>query len=112
MHEQKIECTEEELCRKFTNLWPVFNRLWPKYRPEPITSHQRFLDDILSNDNITHPSICELLRILISISPSTGSLEISFRNQLTRKLRETLYWLCQFKGNEVDYKKAIEILEK
>ena len=26
MHEQKTDCTEEELCNKFTNLWQVFNQ--------------------------------------------------------------------------------------
>ena len=25
MQKQKIDCTEEELCKEFTNLWPVFN---------------------------------------------------------------------------------------
>ena len=26
MHEQKTDCTEEQLCNKFTNLWQVFNQ--------------------------------------------------------------------------------------
>ena len=62
MHKKKIDCTEEELCKEFMNLWPVFNRLWPEYPHEPKTSHLRLLDHILSNYSITHPSICELFR--------------------------------------------------
>ena len=27
MHKHKIDCTEEDLCKEFTNLWPVFNQL-------------------------------------------------------------------------------------
>ena len=78
MYKQQIDCTEEELCEEFKNLWPLFNRFWPEYQHETRTSQQRFLGHILSIYNITHVGISKLLRILISVAPSTGSLERSF----------------------------------
>ena len=71
----------------------VFTPLWPEYWDQPKTSHQRLLDHILLNYSITHPSICEFIRIFVSVAPSTGSLKKSFsklsrlghkdRNQMT-----------------------------
>ena len=121
MYKQQIDCTEEELCKEFKNLWPVFNRFWPEYQHETRTSQQRFLGHILSIYNITHLGISKLLHILISVAPSTGSLERSFsklsnicykeRIQLTTKHLNKLYLLCQFKGSEMDCDRAIKILE-
>ena len=90
MYKQQIDCTEEELCKEFKNLWPVFNRFWPEYQHETRTSQQRFLGHILSIYNITHLGISKLLHILNFFK---------------------LYLLCQFKGSEMDCDRAIKILE-
>ena len=63
-----------------------------------------------------------MVRNGLIVAPDTGLLERSFRklsknchndrNRFTSKHPQTFYSLCQFKGNEVDYEKAIKILEK
>ena len=101
---ENTDCTEDELYKEFSNFWPVFDQLWPEYWYEPKTSHQRFLDHILSNYSTTHSNISELLCILIAVASSTGSIERSLNNSrnICHKHRNQLTTKNLFKWNEVD----------
>ena len=84
----------EKLVQEFSNLWPVFNRILPQY-------------------TIAHPNICDLVRILLAVAPSTGPLERSYsklakicykdRNQLLSANMEILYLLSTLKEPNIDY---------
>ena len=65
MHKQKTNCT-------------VINWIWPEYWHEPKNKSPNIIWSYSSNYGITHSCICELLHILISVAPSTGSLKRSF----------------------------------
>ena len=121
-HRRKLNCTEDEIVKEFSNIWPVFNRIWPQYSEDVKGRHINFFTYIISHHSITHPNICELIRILMSVCPSTGPLERSYsklakicykdRNQLSSKNLETLYLLSLLKEYNIDYDKAIKLLEK
>ena len=120
-HKRKLNCSEKEITHQFQNLWPIFNKVWPQY-PECIKDQDiNFLNHILSNYTISHPDVCDLLRILITIASSTSPLEQFFRklskicfknkNNLLTKNLETLYLLAANNYPKIDYVKTIEILE-
>ena len=118
---RKLNCSEKEITHQFQNLWPIFNKVWPQYQECIKDQHINFLNHILSNYTITHPDVCDLLRILITIAPSTSPLEQSFSklskicfkdtNILLTKNLETLYLLAANSYPKIDYVKTIEILE-
>ena len=120
-HKRKLNCSEKEITHQFQNLWPIFNKVWPQYQECIKDQHINFLNHILSNYTITHPDVCDLLRILITIAPSTSPLEQSFSklskicfkdtNILLTKNLETLYLLAANSYPKIDYVKTIEILE-
>ena len=121
LHKRKLNCSEKEITHQFQNLWPIFNKVWPQYQECIKDQHINFLNHILSNYTITHPDVCDLLRILITIAPSTSPLEQSFsklskicfkdRNNLLTKNQEILYLLAAKNYPKIDYVKTIEILE-
>ena len=121
LHNRKLNCSEKEITHQFQNLWPIFNKVWPQYQECIKDQHINFLNHILSNYTITHPDVCDLLRILITIAPSTSPLEQSFSklskicfkdtNILLTKNLETLYLLAANSYPKIDYVKTIEILE-
>ena len=63
-----------------------------------------------------------MLRILLAVAPTTGPLERSYcksakicykdKNQLSGNSLEILYLLSALKKPQIDYTKAINILEK
>ena len=119
---KKINASEDELTKQFRNIWPIFNQTWPKYREQKKTSHIDFFEHILSNHTITHPDLCEMVKILLAVAPSTGPLERSYsklakicykdRNKILSKNLEILYLLSALNFPKIDYDKAISILEK
>ena len=118
---KKLTASEEEMVKQFRNIWPIFNRLWPKYREDKKFGSNKFFQHIIENHTITHPDVMELLKILLAVAPSTGPLERSYsklakicykdRNQIAAKNLETLYLLSSLKDPNIDYSKAITILE-
>ena len=121
LHERKLNCSEKEITHQFQNLWPIFNKVQPQYQECIKDQHINFLNHILSNYTITHPDVCDLLRILLAIAPSTSPLEQSFsklskicfkyRNNLLTKNLKTLHPLAANNYPKNDYVKTIEILE-
>ena len=117
LHKRKLNCSEKEKTHQFQNLWPIFNKVQPQYQECIKDQHINFLNHILSNYTITHPDVCDLLRILITIAPSTSPLEQSFsklskicfkdRNNLLTKNLETLYLLAASNYPKIDYVKTI-----
>ena len=71
----------------------------------------------MSSYTITHPDVCNLLRILITTASSTSLLEQSFSklSKISFKDRnnflETLYFLAANNYSKIDYVKTVEILE-
>ena len=121
LQKRKLNCSEKKITHQFQNVWPIFNKVWLQYRECIKDQHINFVNHILSNYTITHPDVCDLMMILITIAPSTRPLEQSFsklckicfkdRNNLLIKNLETLYLLAANNYPKIDYVKTIEILE-
>ena len=118
----KIDATVEKVEKEFRDIWPICNRLWPKFCKDKANGNRKFWQTIISNYTITYPNLTTLVRILFAIAPSTGPLERSYsklaklcykdRNRLTNEHLEILYLLSLLKDEPVDYDEAIKILEK
>ena len=78
---------------------------------------------ILSNYEIQYPNLCELIVILLAISPSTGPLERSYsklakicykdRNRISDVNLETLYLLAVLQIDKEDFFPQVrKLLEK
>ena len=121
LQKRKLNCSEKKITHQFQNVWPIFNKVWLQYRECIKDQHINFVNHILSNYTITHPDVCDLMMILITIAPSTRPLEQSFsklckicfkdRNNLLIKNLETLYLLAANNYPKIDYVKTIETLE-
>ena len=51
--------------------------MWPQYRGLE-DNNVKFLHHLISNHNITHPDVTELIKILLSVAPSTSPLDHSY----------------------------------
>ena len=69
---KKFGCSKEELIREFKNLYPVCNKLWPKYSHNKKTGNHDFWMNICSLYTIPHPNICKLVRILFTSAGILG----------------------------------------
>ena len=81
----KINCSYECLKSEFRSLWPVFNRMWPKYA-STAPQHSRLmrcLKYVVSNYTITQSNLCEMILLLLAISPGKGPLERSYSKVCT-----------------------------
>ena len=108
---------------EFKNFWPIMNRIWPQYRDneDKQTIHIKFLNH-LSNHTITHPNVLELIKILLSVAPSTTPLERSYsklskicqkdRNKMSSKNMESMYILSALKNPQINYKDVLRYLKK
>ena len=74
----KIDCTQEQTIKEFRSILPVINQVWVQFENEKKGALKWFLIFILDNYMIQCPSICELISIMLSISPATGPLERSY----------------------------------
>ena len=109
----KLKCTEEVIVKDFKSVWPQFNRIWPKFRDDKKNGCRNFYFHILSNYEIQYPNLCELIVILLAISPSTGPLERSYsklakicykdRNRISDVNLETLYLLAVLQIDKEDF---------
>ena len=116
-HKRELECSRKELVPQFRNLWPVFNKIWLKYHDHKKTRHMQFVGHVLSQCSITHPHLCDLVRILLAVAPSTRPLERSYsklaklclkdQNQLSSKNIKVLYILAALTNPEIDYNESI-----
>ena len=117
----KIDATIEIVEKEFRAIWPICNKLWPKFFKDKINGNKQLWQSIISNHKITYPNLTELVKILFSIAPLTGPLERSYsklakicykdRNRLTSEHLETLYLLSLLKDEKVDYDKATKYME-
>ena len=73
----KIKCDQEILVKEFCNIWPTINQLWPQYIDKKDANLQ-LLTHIFNNYIIIHPNMCVLIKVLLTVSPSTRPLERSF----------------------------------
>ena len=76
----KLECSEETLVGEFNSLWSSVTKKWIYFKttkPES-TRMKRFWTEIISQYAIDYPNICDLLLLLLSVSPGTGPVERSF----------------------------------
>ena len=120
-HLRKISCKEEEIIKEFNNLWPTINRVWPQYRGlEDISV--KILPHFISNHAITHPNVIELIKILLSVAPSTSPMKRSYRklSKICYKDRnaskvptmEVLYILSEINHLDIDFDATLAHPEK
>ena len=107
---KKIEFTEAEILRELPNMWPIFNRAWPKYRNDKKSCHIKLFDHISSHYTITREHLCQMLRILLAVAPLTELLEHKDRNQLSANSLETLYLLSTLKNHKLTAHKPLILL--
>ena len=111
----KIDCDEEVIIKEFENSWPILSRNWPKFRNDGKLANLNMIQHVLENYLISHPNLCELLQLILSVSSPTGPLERSFsklakicykdRNQLKSENIKTLYLLSALKEPmQTDYR--------
>ena len=78
----KLKCSESELLAEFNSIWPTINKSWMQFKsslPKP-TVLKRFWIHIISEHAVVYPNLCDLLVLLLSISPGTGPVERSYAN--------------------------------
>ena len=76
---------------------------------------------IVSQYTISHPFLCEMIKILLASASTTGPLERSYsklakicykdRNKVLVKNLETLYLLSSLKSFEFDYDETVAQME-
>ena len=71
-YEPKIDCTQEQIVKGFRSIWPVTDRVWVQFKNEKKGALKRFLIFILHDHMIQYPNICELIAMMLSVSPATG----------------------------------------
>ena len=121
LHKQQLNCSEKEIIHEFKNLWPIFQHgVWPQYRESVKDRHIKFTEHVLSHHTITHPHVCDLLRMFdvcgclrIAIAPNTSPLEQSFSNLSKICYKDKNLFLSKsLETPNTDYQKVIDILEK
>ena len=110
----KIECSESELITEFKSLWPVITKFWLQFKStKPVANRiKRFWMKMIGEYAIEYPNICQLVILLLSISPGTGPVERSFsqlakicykdRNSMKPDTMENVYLLAAMRINEDD----------
>ena len=119
---KKIDCTPENLVSEMRSLWPACNKIWPEFCGNKKSGNLEFWQKMLSLYFVTHPNICNLVKILKSISPGTGPLERSYsklaklcykdRNKLLSENIEVQYLISQLNNFSFDYEAARLLMEK
>ena len=118
---KKIDCTTDELLKEMRNIWPACNKVWLKFRDDKKDGNYKFWQHMCSLYTVSHPNVCSLLNIILTISPNTGPLERSYsklaklcykdRNKLTTEHMEVQYLLSQLNDYSFDYNAARLIME-
>ena len=110
----KLNCTEDELVSEFKSIWPIITKKWLNFKDsKPVTDRiKRFWQEIVEENAIDYPNLCDLVLLLLSISPGTGPIERSFsklakicykdRNSLSASTLESLYLLSAMAITEDD----------
>ena len=125
-YKPKLDCSVDQFMTELQAIWPVFNRTWGRFKNLKVDALYTFYCHIIDNHYINYPNVCELLLILMSISPNTSPLERSYsklskicykdRNRLGQSNLEALYLLAVHKISEEHKQKlfetARELLEK
>ena len=105
LYPAKLQCTEEELVSEFKSMWPIITKSWLKFKEtKPVANRiKRFWIQMVEDNAVDYPNICDLVLLLLSISPGTGPVERSFsqlakicykdRNLLSPETLESLYLL-------------------
>ena len=123
----KLTCSESDLVAEMNSLWPTITKSWLKYKDsKPESSRiRRFWTDIISEHAIDYPNLCDMVMLLLAISPGTGPVERSFsklakicykdRGNMNPSTMEILYLLSSMSIKEDDedfLKKVREGLQK
>ena len=123
----KLKCNENELLAEFNSLWPTLTKSWLKFKDSkpPSTTIKRFWMHIISEHAIEYPNLCDLVLLLLAVSPGTGPVERSFsklakicykdRGSMKAGTLENLYLLSTFgiKENDEDlFEKIKHFLQK
>ena len=110
----KITCSESDLVAEMNSLWPTITKSWLKYKDsKPVSSRiRRFWTDIISEHAIDYPNLCDMVMLLLAISPGTGPVERSFsklakicykdRGNMNPSTMENLYLLSSMNIKEDD----------
>ena len=124
----KLNCSEEELVSEFNSIWPIVNKAWLQVKTSSSSKKDETIKDfwiqILNNHAIEYPNLCNLILLLLSISPGTGPLERSFsklakicykdRNSIKADTLEALYLLSSLdiKGNDDELLDKLRVMLK
>lgn len=110
----KLDCTESELITEFNSIWSTINKSWLQFKSTTpkATVTKRFWIHIISEHAVVYPNLCELIALILAISPGTGPVERSFsrlakicykdRGNIGSETLEVLYLLAnmQVKGDD------------
>ena len=117
---RKISCTLDRLISQFNNLWPIMYILWPEFRDKN-NNNLNFWQTIVSQYTISHPFLCEIIKIPLLHASTTEPSERSFnklvkmcyedRNKVLVKNLESLYLLRSLKSYKFDYNPAAMKME-
>lgn len=117
----KLDCTEDELVGEFNSMWSTTTKSWLKFKDSKPSSTRmrRFWVHIVLDYAIEYPNMCDLIMLLLAISPGTGPLERSFSKFFCYKDRgnskpqtlEILYLLSSMEIKEDDDKFMTKVRE-
>ena len=76
----KLQCSEDNLVAEFNSILPTMSKCWVKFKDSKpaATRMRRFWVMIASENAIEYPNFCDLIILLLAISPGTGPVERSF----------------------------------
>ena len=119
-YNKKISCTSDELISQFNNLWPIINRSWLEFWDKD-NNNFSFWQMTVSQYTISHPYLCEMIKILLASASTTRPLErlcsklgkicYKDRNKVLVKNLETLYLLSLQKSCEFNYDETVVQIE-
>ena len=117
----KISGSFDEILFEFKNLCPTCNRKWGKYSKDLKEGNFCFWKHTLSFYSISHPNLCKLAQIVVSVAGNTGPLERSYSrlaklwykdcNKLSTSHISTQYILSVLKDFAFNYASARELME-
>lgn len=99
---------------EFKSMWPIITKKWLNFKDsKPVACRlRRFWKEIVEENAVDFDNVCDLVLLLLSISPGTGPIERSFsklakicykdRNSLTPSNLESVYMLATMAINEKD----------
>ena len=75
---KKIDCSPDPLLSKMRSFWPACNKIWPEFCENKKSGDFKFWEKMCLMYFVSHPYICELVKLLFNTSPENGHQEISY----------------------------------